>query len=185
MAVRDYAGQAALTAVALINTYDVMTGADRLTSTEAAAGILAGHGWAVDRQLSPGDLERLRALRPRLRFVFGNALVHKSVQDLNGLLRELGAQPQLTDHDGGWHWHYSKARAPLAERVATSCVVALLTVIAEGDADRLRTCDRPGCGNVFVDASRPGTRRFCDARACGNRVHVSTYRERRRLRDAP
>ncbi|MEO3756528.1 CGNR zinc finger domain-containing protein [Streptomyces sp. B6B3] len=180
MAVSDYSSRAALTAVDLVNSHDVMTGEERLASEAAAAELLGRRGWVVDRPLSRVDLERLRGLRPRLRFVFGNAVVRKSVADLNGLLRELGAQPQLTDHDGAWHWHYARPRAPLAERVATTCVVALLTVIADGGAARLRICDRTECGNVFVDASRPGSRRFCDARGCGNRVHASAYRERRR-----
>lgn len=180
MALSDYAGRAALTAIDLVNSYDVMTGQDRLTSEAEAAELLGRCGWVVDRPMSQADLERLRGLRPRLRFVFGNTAVHKSVEDLNALLRELGAQPQLTDHDGEWHWHYGRPKAPLAERVVTTCVVTLLTVIADGGAARLRICDGVDCGNVFIDASRPGSRRFCDARGCGNRAHVSAYRERKR-----
>src|SRR5882724_9267437 len=102
MALSDYTGRAALTATDLVNSYDVMTGADSLTTPTAAAELLTDRGWSVDRPLSPGDLDRLRTLRPRLRFVFGNASERKSVEDLNGLLRDLGAQPQLTDHDGAW-----------------------------------------------------------------------------------
>jgi predicted RNA-binding Zn ribbon-like protein len=182
MALSDYTGRAALTAVDLVNSYDVMSGRDSLVSDAEAAELLGRRGWVVDRPLSTADLERLRALRPRLRFVFGNSAVRKSVEDLNGLLRELGAQPQLTDHDGAWHWHYARPKAPLAERVATTCVVALLTVIADGDASRLKICEGVDCGNVFIDASRPGSRRFCDAKGCGNRAHVSAYRERKKQR---
>ncbi|MGO4752595.1 ABATE domain-containing protein, partial [Streptomyces sp. 2MCAF27] len=106
MAISDYSSRAALTAVDLVNSYDVMTGGDELTSEAAAAALLGKRGWVLDRPLSDSDLDRLRALRPRLRFVFGNSVVRKSVEDLNGILRELGAQPQLSDHDGSWHWHY-------------------------------------------------------------------------------
>ncbi|MEV6424627.1 CGNR zinc finger domain-containing protein [Streptomyces sp. NPDC051662] len=180
MAISDYSGRAALTAVDLINSYDVMTGGDGLTSEAAAAKLLSKRGWVLDRPLSDSDLKRLRDLRPRLRLAFGNPAVRKSVEALNGVLRELGAQPQLSDHDGSWHWHYSRPRAPLSERVATTCVVALLTAIADGGGSRLRICERAECGNVFVDASRPGSRRFCDAKGCGNRVHASAYRERKR-----
>jgi predicted RNA-binding Zn ribbon-like protein len=184
MALSDYSGRAALTAVGLVNSYDVMTGRDSLTSEAEAAELLSGQGWVLDRPLSSVDLERLRDFRPRLRFVFGNQVVGKSVADLNSLLRELGAQPQLTDHDGAWHWHYARPKAPLTERVATTCVVALLTLIADGGAARLRICEGTDCGNVFVDASRPGSRRFCDAKGCGNRAHVSAYRERKKQRDS-
>jgi predicted RNA-binding Zn ribbon-like protein len=182
MGLSDYAGRAALTAADLVNSYDVMSGRDGMTSEAEAAELLGRRGWVVDRPLSAADLERLQALRLRLRFVFGNTTVGKSVEHLNGLLRELGAQPQLTDHDGTWHWHYARPKAPLAERVATTCVVALLTVIAEGGASRLKICEGVDCSNVFVDASRPGSRRFCDAKGCGNRAHVSAYRERKKQR---
>jgi predicted RNA-binding Zn ribbon-like protein len=184
MALSEYAGRAVLTAVDLVNSFDIMTGDDGLTSEDAAAELLGRRGWVVDRPLSSADLEQLRDLRLRLRFVFDNPAVHKSVEDLNGLLRQLGAQPQLTDHDGEWHWHYARPKTPLAERVATTCVVALLTVIADGGAARLRTCEGVECGNVFVDASRPGVRRFCDAKGCGNRAHVSAYRKRKKQRDS-
>ncbi|MCK2243756.1 MULTISPECIES: CGNR zinc finger domain-containing protein [unclassified Crossiella] len=182
MALSDYTGRAVLTAVDLVNSQQVLTGQDTLTAEAELAGLLGARGWVLDRPLVTTDLERLRALRPRLRFVFGGTPVRKSVEDLNALLRELGAQPQLTDHDGGWHWHYVRPRAPLAERVATTCVVALLTVIADGGAARLRICEGTGCGNVFVDASRPNSRRFCDTKGCGNRAHVTAYRERRKQR---
>ncbi|WBB59247.1 CGNR zinc finger domain-containing protein [Streptomyces sp. WMMC500] len=184
MAVSDYTGRAALTAVDLVNSLDVLTGTDRLRTPEDAAGLLTGHGWDIGRAVSAADLERLRALRPRLRFVFGGTPVHKSVTDLNALLSDLRAQPHLTDHDGAWHWHYARPKAPLGERVATSCVVALLTAIADGGAGRLRICAGADCANVFVDASRPGLRRYCDTRSCGNRAHVTAYRERRRTGSA-
>lgn len=180
MALSDYTGRAALTAVDVINSYDVMTGTDTLTSGIEAAALLRQRGWVVDRPVSAANLRRLHDLRPRLRFVFGNADVAKSVEDLNRLLRELQAQPQLTDHDGAWHWHYARPKAPLAERVATTCVMALLTVIAGGDAPRLKVCEGSDCANVFIDASRPGSRRFCDSKGCGNRAHVSAYRERKK-----
>ncbi|MEV4320320.1 CGNR zinc finger domain-containing protein [Actinocrispum sp. NPDC049592] len=180
MALSDYTGRAVLTAVDLINSHDVMTGTDTLTSGVEATELLRRRGWVVDRPLSAANLQRLRGLRPRLRFVFGNPAARKSVEDLNRLLHELQAQPQLTDHDGAWHWHYARPKAPLAERVATTCAIALLTVIADGDTSRLKVCEGTDCANVFVDASRPGSRRFCDSKGCGNRAHVSAYRERKK-----
>jgi predicted RNA-binding Zn ribbon-like protein len=184
MPLSDYAGQAALTAVELVNSHDVITGKDALLTETDAAELLGRHGWVVDRPLSAAEVDHLRSLRPRLRFVFGNAAVRKSVDHLNDLLGELQAMPRLTEHDGAWHWHYARPRAPLWERVATTCVVALLTVIADGGASRLSVCEGTGCGNVFIDASRPGSRRFCDTKSCGNRAHVTAYRERRRQRDS-
>lgn len=44
---------------------------------------------------------------------------------------------------------------------------------------RLRRCAGPGCALIFHDASRPGTRRWCDTSRCGNRVNTHSYRQRR------
>jgi predicted RNA-binding Zn ribbon-like protein len=33
---------------------------------------------------------------------------------------------------------------------------------------------------VFVDLSRNRSRRYCDSRTCGNRLHVAAYRARQR-----
>lgn len=180
MALSDYSGRAALTAVDLVNSYDVMTGFDALESGADLANLLAAHRWVVDRPVPAVDFCRLKALRPRLRFVFGNDDVAKSVAHLNALLREFNAQPQLTDHDGDWHWHYADQQASLTERVATTCVVTLLGAIADDDVTRLRVCAAGGCANVFIDASRPGSRRFCDPKSCGNKTHVYAYRGRQR-----
>jgi predicted RNA-binding Zn ribbon-like protein len=53
-------------------------------------------------------------------------------------------------------------------------------VLAAGERDRLRVCEAPNCERVLVDLSRNRSRRYCDSRTCGNRLHVAAYRERRR-----
>jgi predicted RNA-binding Zn ribbon-like protein len=46
-------------------------------------------------------------------------------------------------------------------------------------ATRVRECDSPECGLLFVDASRPGRRRWCSSTACGNKDRSAAYRRRR------
>jgi predicted RNA-binding Zn ribbon-like protein len=58
--------------------------------------------------------------------------------------------------------------------------MALAHVISVGERERLRTCEAPDCEHVLVDLSRNRSKRYCDARTCGNRLHVAAYRERRR-----
>lgn len=45
---------------------------------------------------------------------------------------------------------------------------------------RLRRCAGPLCSLLFYDDSRPGTRRWCTAARCGNKVNTKAYRERHR-----
>jgi predicted RNA-binding Zn ribbon-like protein len=42
---------------------------------------------------------------------------------------------------------------------------------------RIRTCENPNCGLMFVDASRPGKRRWCLMKRCGNMAKTSRYRK--------
>jgi predicted RNA-binding Zn ribbon-like protein len=89
--------------------------------------------------------------------------------------------PHLSDHDGyGLHIHYFAPGAPIAELLAAHCGMALARVVAEGELERLRTCEAPDCGHVLVDLSKNRCRRYCDSRTCGNRLHVAAYRARRR-----
>lgn len=46
-------------------------------------------------------------------------------------------------------------------------------------ADRVRECGGIRCGLVFLDTSRPGSRRWCSMERCGNRSKVRALRERR------
>jgi predicted RNA-binding Zn ribbon-like protein len=42
---------------------------------------------------------------------------------------------------------------------------------------RIRVCAAEGCALLFVDASRPRTRRWCSMQRCGNLTKVRTHRE--------
>lgn len=43
---------------------------------------------------------------------------------------------------------------------------------------RIRKCANPKCALMFVDASRPGKRRWCLMERCGNKVKTARYRHR-------
>lgn len=45
-------------------------------------------------------------------------------------------------------------------------------------ADRVRECAADDCALLFVDASRPGKRRWCSMEACGNRAKAAAFRRR-------
>ena len=45
-------------------------------------------------------------------------------------------------------------------------------------AERFRECASDNCPLVFVDASRPGSRRWCSMERCGNRNKIRAHRAR-------
>src|SRR5216684_2139669 len=90
------------------------------------------------------------------------------------------AVPRVVAHDGrGPHIHVSRPAAPLADRIAAHLAFGLAELVVAGESDRLRSCASPTCREVFVDLSRNRSRRYCDSRTCGNRLHVAAYRARR------
>jgi predicted RNA-binding Zn ribbon-like protein len=114
---------------------------------------------------------------------------------INRLTRP-GLEPGPGDRDvvNGW-----AARAPIAPQlttegklvwVAARPVEAMFAAIARDAVDlvtgplaaRIRECSAPDCALLFVDASRPGRRRWCSTEACGNRTRTKTYRQRRKER---
>lgn len=53
-----------------------------------------------------------------------------------------------------------------------------IDLIGTARVERLRECAGLDCPLLFVDTSRPGTRRWCSMQRCGNRHKVRAYRAR-------
>jgi len=103
-----------------------------------------------------------------------------AVPMINALLAETGAIPQIVSHDGrGPHIHVSRPAAPMADRITAHLAMGLAELLVSGESGRLRTCASPTCRDVFLDESRNRSRRYCDSRTCGNRLHVAAYRARK------
>lgn len=98
---------------------------------------------------------------------------------LNTILAAYPAHPYLAKEDGRWRMHHHPSDAPLLPMWSSICAEALARLIAGGHAARLGACADAGCGRVFVDSSRNGTRRFCST-TCQNRVKTAALRSRRR-----
>jgi predicted RNA-binding Zn ribbon-like protein len=73
----------------------------------------------------------------------------------------------------------SRPAAPLSDRIAAHLAMGLAELVVAGESQRVRSCASPSCRDVFVDLSRNRSRRYCDSRTCGNRLHVAAYRARR------
>ncbi|MFD3420531.1 CGNR zinc finger domain-containing protein [Streptomyces decoyicus] len=131
--------------------------------------------------LGTGDLAAVRSVRARFAKIFAAEDDRTAAEQLNSLVASAGTTPQLTDHDGyDWHVHYFAPGASVAEHLAADGGMALAFILVAGERERLRRCEAPDCRHAFVDLSRNRSRRYCDSRTCGNRLHVAAYRARRR-----
>lgn len=140
--------------------------------------------WEVTgrRDRDAAELRAVHTLRDRLGGLWRLAATGAEeafVEEINALLRENDALPQLVTHDGwDWHIHAHRPDAPLARRLAVEAAMAFVDVVRAGELDRLSVCAADDCEAVLVDLSRNRSRKFCEA-GCGNRIAAQAYRARK------
>ena len=167
--------------VDLINTAPTRTAEEQLGDLDDLRSFVERHDVSEVGALTRTDLVAVQELRRRIRLVVDAQTDAEAAEMLNALVSEAPVTPRLTNHDGyAWHMHYFAPGATLAEHLAVDGGMALAHVVSVGERERLRVCEAPDCDHVLVDLSRNRSRRYCDARTCGNRMHVAAYRERRR-----
>ncbi|WP_214320095.1 CGNR zinc finger domain-containing protein [Nonomuraea sediminis] len=76
--------------------------------------------------------------------------------------------------DGRLRW---AAEDPVAAMLALVARDALELVTSPA-IERVRACAGEGCAALFLDGSRPGTRRWCSMDTCGNRAKKQTLRSK-------
>jgi predicted RNA-binding Zn ribbon-like protein len=167
--------------VDLVNSAPSSTTEEQLTGLDALRAFVDRSEVSEVGELTEADLLGVRALRQVIGAVFDATDDASAAAAVNTLVSQAAVTPRLTDHDGfDWHVHYFTPGASLAEHLTIDCGMALAHVVASGERERLRRCEAPDCDQVLVDLSRNRSKRYCDARTCGNRLHVAAYRERQR-----
>ena len=163
-------------AAALVNT--VQREGDTLADVAALDRFVAQWGWTGSRRRDRAELEQVRALRPRLRRIWGLD-EDGVVAEVNAILSDARALPQLVRHDAwDYHLHATPPDAPLADRMAVEAAMAFVDVVRQKQLDRLRICDADDCDDVVVDLSKNRSKRYCSA-TCSSRVNVAAFRARR------
>jgi predicted RNA-binding Zn ribbon-like protein len=166
--------------VDLVNTLPQCAGSEQLVDTHAVGTFVNG----ITRRtasVTESDAFEIRRLRESLLDIVEAGTEDRAAELLNLLLAAHPVRASLTAHEGlRRHFHYGATGPGLADQLAVDCAIALAQILANGARERLTRCAAPDCSRVLVDLSRNRSKRYCDARTCGNRLHVAAYRERRR-----
>jgi predicted RNA-binding Zn ribbon-like protein len=176
-------------AVRLVNTEEPDRRTDTLTSVDGVRALFGPASQAAARA-TDSDVNRLRAVRTRLRGVFeaaSEADEVRAVDLLNSLLLEFPVSPQISGHDypgengsHDWHMHLADhASTATAAYAATACMGLAFQLTTLG-VDRLGICEAAPCRNAYIDTSTNRSRRYCSDR-CATRANVAAYRARKRL----
>jgi predicted RNA-binding Zn ribbon-like protein len=106
----------------------------------------------------------------------GEAPLARDVNLINTLASEPDLPPQLTQDVLKQTWN-----SPATARAALSVIARDAIDLFSGDLrSRIRRCENPKCGLMFVDTSRPGKRRWCLMKRCGNMAKTATYRQQQK-----
>jgi predicted RNA-binding Zn ribbon-like protein len=162
-----------------VNTLDIESGDDRLSTPGELAEWLAGHGLLdSSRELKGADLSSALRLREALRAAM---LAH------NGGARDESAEQTLeaAARRGSLEVHFPAADsvriAPRAAGFAGALAALLVPVahaIGDGSWQRAKACRAPDCQWAFYDRSRNRSGTWCEMAVCGNRTKVRAYRKR-------
>lgn len=129
-------------------------------------------------------LEQAVALRETMYRVF--VAVARGQQaasdDLDSLRRSYIAtfnHASLVPSDSGYEWIWNKHASDLDQMVwpVTRSAVELVTSEQLG---RVKECARDGCGWLFLDMSKNGSRRWCSMEGCGSRDKMRRQYARKR-----
>jgi predicted RNA-binding Zn ribbon-like protein len=163
-------------AVLLVNSAEEP---DTLTTVAELDEIWDAFSYTGRHDRTRAELDRVRAIRPRLRALL-TADRDAAVGMVNEMLSEARAVPQLIRHgEFDWHIHAIDEQAPLDVRILVETAMAVIDVIRADEMSRLAVCADDTCDGVVLDLSRNRSRRFCST-TCGNRNAVAAYRARQR-----
>lgn len=167
-------------AARLVNTLSPTNG-DQLTERAQLDEFLAEEQYSGEILGTEAELQRVRALRPRLRKFWEAPDRDEAAELVNELLVESDARPYLIRHDVlDWHLHLTRQDQPLEQRIAAESAMAFLDLIRTDEWARMKSCAATDCSDVLVDLSKNRSKRFCDSGNCANRMHVTAYRARQR-----
>lgn len=151
---------------------------ERLSSREDLARWLDQAGLPVKAKPSEGQLAEARRLRGVIELLAMAAMRGEGYDSQAvAVVNWMAAHPDLpvrlnVDSD-----------PPIADLVASHVPASLASIARDAVtlfggplAQRVRECAADDCALLFVDASRPGARRWCSMRACGNRAKVARHR---------
>ena len=136
---------------------------------------------AAARQAEAGAvLQHSLVLRETMYRLF-SAIVHGQSPDstdmerLNAVLPGSLARRRIIARSESFAWDWIRSDQAL-DCMLWPVVESAADLLTAGELHRLRQC--AGCGWLFLDRSRNGSRRWCDMRVCGNRAKARRYYER-------
>ncbi|MFO7192122.1 MAG: CGNR zinc finger domain-containing protein [Thermocrispum agreste] len=136
-----------------------------------------------DVTVRPSELRRVKELRELAWRVMSTLARHEAprpeqLEAINDYARE-AVHLEVDPHTLELRW------APMSGQQVLGAIARDAIDVIGVRASRVRECLGEDCSLLFLDTSRPGNRRWCSMRRCGNRQKVRAFRERTGSRTRP
>ena len=106
----------------------------------------------------------------------GAAATEADLAALNTALAAAPPRTRLARLGNAYTWQ--AAATPTAPALLAPVLWSAADLLVEAPRRRIRLCSNPECGWLFIDASKNGTRRWCDMSSCGNRAKARRHYEK-------
>jgi predicted RNA-binding Zn ribbon-like protein len=165
---------------AFVNSRELQTGAETLTTPAELAGWLAGHGLAGDDlPVTSDELARAVALREALRALLAanndGPTEPAALAEANRALLDAG--PVVRFLPGG-HVELG-AGSPGVPGALGHLLGIAFAAMTDGTWSRLKACREPRCQRAFYDYARNRSGVWCAMATCGSRAKMRAYYQRR------
>jgi predicted RNA-binding Zn ribbon-like protein len=165
---------------AFVNTRDLRTGADALSTPERMARWLSREGLLGDDEpAAVADLRRAVELREALRALLaannGQPTEPAALAAVNRALH--AGDPRLRFLPGG-ELELGAMAAGVPGALGHLLAIAF-AAMTDGTWERLKACRETGCQRAFYDRSRNRSGTWCAMAACGSRAKMRAYYHRR------
>ena len=180
----DYNSETVKLALALANAFWRPSAKPTLQASSTAfiaahEHLLKEHGVPL-RPLTQQDMDEFEDLAARIRRVVDEPDDMAAFDQLNGLLECCETAPRVSLRGDVARLRYAPDKSDCLDWIAANAAMGLAQAICAHGRDRLGVCCAESCDNLFVDASKNRTRRYC-SETCASRTTVRALRARRRL----
>lgn len=151
---------------------------DRLPLTEWRRAFLEHWGYRVEDPDDPEAVTRLRDLRATLRdalerYSAGRPLTPRLRAAMESEMNRPELVVRVLRREGRDQMALERKGKRWDVVIADVAASAMRIV---GDGRLVKECANPNCSWMFLDATRTGSRRWCDVSICGSLINVRRYR---------
>ena len=171
-----------LVVVDLVNTAAETGGTETLPDADALRSWVDKHHVSSVAASDYSDVASIHKVRERFRQCFGLSDAELLAERVNTLAGR-SIRTAAADRSRRLRLAHPLLRAwrdPRRPPGASTARWRWRTSSSAEEVERLRVCEAPDCEAVLLDLSRNRSKRYCDARTCGNRLNVAAYRQRKR-----